>query len=487
MDLEFYTNVSVKYGKIYYRGYKVKDDRKSRVQGKLSYSPRAYLETEDESEFKSLFGKPLREKKFESISEYREYVKQYKDVMTIHGYGPNRQEYDFIARAFQFALEIAIDDVCVGSIDIETTTEHGRMDTLNVPEEIILITYQNLRTKKLITWGARESNVDNYVLCKDESEVLKKFISHVKLDDPDIITGWNSDYFDIPYIVNRGNMIIGENEVKELSPFGMIEVKEEELNGKIRQVFTIVGRTCIDLLSGYKKFTFVKRDNYKLDTISKVELGVGKLENPANSFRQFYSDHWDTFVSYNQIDVKRVSELEDKLGLISLILSIAYLTKINYSDVFSPVRTWESYILAELMKENTFCSIIQGEHESGQIEGGFVSKPVPGMYDWVTSIDAGSLYPSIIKALNISPETLLGMNPDVSIQTLMDGLSFENEEYSMAANGAMFSKDKVGIIPKLINNVLEGRSIAKKEMLSAKQEKELILAEMSKRGINGLQ
>ena len=483
---EYYSNVVVKYGKVLYRGYKVENGKRTRVHGRVSYSPTAYLESKDETDYKSLFGKPLQEKKFDTISEYREYVKQYGSVMNIHGYSPNRTEYDFIARSFPGLLEIGIDDVCVGSIDIETTTEHGRMDTVNVPEEIILITYQNIKTKKLVTWGARPSTIDDYILCCDESEVLSKFIDYVKLDDPDIITGWNTDFFDIPYIINRGIKLLGETKVNELSPFGIIEVKDKEVNNKSRQLFNIVGRTCLDLLECYKKFTFVKRVNNKLDTIANVELGVGKLKNPYETFQEFYTKSWDTFILYNQTDVRRVSELEDKLGLISLILSISYLTKINYIDAFSPVRTWEAYILAELMYENIFCSIVQGEHESGQIEGGYVSNPVPGAYDWLISCDAAALYPNIIKSLNISPDTLLGMNKEVSIETLMNGLSFEGKEYTVAANGAMFSKDKIGIIPRLITNVLDGRSIAKKEMIKAKQEKELILAEMKSRGLDGL-
>ena len=147
--------MSVKFVKILYRGYEISDSgARRRVHAKLDYAPSLYLETQEtNTEFKSLYGKPLKEKKFESISKAREFIKQYKDAMSIYGYDASRFEYNFIAQAFPDVLEISIDEICVGTIDIETTTEHGKMDVINVPEEILLITYQNLKTKKLITWG----------------------------------------------------------------------------------------------------------------------------------------------------------------------------------------------------------------------------------------------------------------------------------------------------------------------------------------------
>lgn len=290
MKKEYYTNVTIKFGKLCYRGYEIdENETRKRVSGKLNYKPTLYLESETETEFHSLYKKPLKEKKFDSISAARQFVKDYADVMPIYGYAPNRFEYDFLANSFPDVLEIGIDDICVGTIDIETTVEHGRMDVINVPEEILLITYQNLKSKKLITFGSRPSNVSNYVLCKDESDVISKFIRYINEDDPDIITGWNSDGFDIPYVINRGYKIIGEDKTNQLSPFGIIEMREKDIMGKFIQVFTIVGRATLDMLELYKKFTFVKRENNKLETICHVELGVGKLENPYGTFREFYS------------------------------------------------------------------------------------------------------------------------------------------------------------------------------------------------------
>lgn len=471
---EYYTSASVKFGKVLYRGYAEDDSgNMKRVQGRVAYQPKLYLESnkKEETGYLSLFGKPLDQKKFDSISEAREFVKTYEDVMKIYGYAPARFEYNFLAENFPDKMEVGIGEICVGSIDIETTTEHGKINTVDTPEEIILITYQNIKSKVLVTWGSRPSNKPNYVLCRGEAHVLTSFIKHVEQDDPDVITGWHIAGFDIPYLINRGTKVIGRDQVNKLSPFNQIDMKEEDVKGKTIQKFTIVGRAILDMLELYLKFTFVKRDNNKLDTIAKAELGQGKLVNPYATFREFYENDFNLFVEYNQVDTIRVSQLEDKLGLIALAMAIAYRAKINYADVFGPVKIWECMIMSELLNENTFVETKRQHNSSGAIIGAYVHTPKPGAYDWIISIDAEALYPSIAIGLNISPETFVGMNPDCSEHALLfDDFDFSKEETTIAGNGAMFSKDKQGIIPRIMQSLKDDRNIAKKEMLQAKQQ-----------------
>lgn len=473
MTKEYYTNVASQYGKIFYRGYSVDENGvKKRRHVKVPFAPTLYLKCDDtESKYKSLYGEPLQAKQFSSMPEARAFVKDYSDVMDIYGYEPNRFEYNFLATTFRDILEIGVDEVSIGSVDIETTSEHGKIDTINVPEEITLITYQNIGTKKLVTFGARPSTVENYVLCKDEKDVISKFIAHVIEEDPDIITGWHIAGFDIPYIVNRSNKLLGEATTNKLSPFGIIDMRVETVQGKEKQKFTIVGRTVLDMLDLYLKFTFVKRENYKLDTVAKAELGAGKLEHPYKTFREFYEKDWDKFVEYNQIDTIRVSELEDKLGLIALAMAMAYRAKINYADVYGPVKIWECMILSRLLNSDTFASIKRSHKSSAGIVGAYVHNPIPGFYDWVVSIDAEALYPSIDIGLNMSPETFVGMNPECSEEALLAGFDFHDNEnnYTIAANGAMFTKEKQGVIPALMQSLKDGRNVAKKEMLAAKQ------------------
>jgi DNA polymerase elongation subunit (family B) len=478
--------VSTRYGKIYYRGYHIDDTgNKKRVHGKLAHKPTLYLNADKPTAYKSLYGKHLQSKEFDSIPVAREFIKSHKDVMDIYGYDSNKFEYEFLAKSFPEILEVLISDVCVGSIDIETTTEHGKIDTINVPEEILLITYQNIRTKKIQTFGSRTSKSDNYTLCVDESDVLRKFIRCIQEEDPDIITGWNSNSFDIPYIVNKSIKLLGEEETNKLSPFGNIDIRDKEYQGKLEQDITIVGRSCLDMLELYKKFTYTKRENYRLDTIARVELGEGKLENKYSSFREWYESDFTEFTNYNQIDVVRVSQLEDKLGLISLVMSVAYLTKCNYDDVFSPVKYWECYILSELHKENTFVSIKRKHSSAEQLDGAYVMEPKIGFHDWVVSIDGAALYPSIIRGLNMSPDTIIDKDSEISIDSFLSGKhNFKSESFTVAANGVRFNNSFEGVMPRLVSNVLDGRSIAKKKMLTAKQDYELISEELIRRGIH---
>lgn len=184
-------------------------------------------------------------------------------------------------------------------------------------------------------------------------------------------------------------------------------------------------------------------------------------------------ESWDTFVAYNQVDTIRVDELEDKLGLISLALAVAYLTKCNYEDVFSPVKYWECYILATLSYENTFCAIKRNSHTPESLDGAYVFEPVIGFHDWVVSIDGAALYPSIIRGLNMSPETIVFKDNSTNIDSFLSGSrNYENKEYAVAANGVKFSREVEGVMPRLVSNVLDGRSTAKKAMLRAKQDYE---------------
>jgi DNA polymerase elongation subunit (family B) len=240
----------------------------------------------------------------------------------------------------------------------------------------------------------------------------------------------------------------------------------------------------------YKKFVLTKRETYSLDALSKIELGEGKLENPCSTFKEFSEspEHINTFAKYNVIDTMRLTQLDKKCGLLDLAVSLTYLTKCNFPDVFSPVRYWECYIMSILMKEDKFVLINNQSYSSREIPGAYVEDPVPGFYDWVVSIDATSLYPSIMKCLNLSPETLDGVIEGVTVDGLLSGKTIKDygcdSDHSMAANGAIFHHRFVGIVPRLVDNVLVGRRVAKNEMLKMKQLYVDMEAEMDRRGIS---
>lgn len=488
MSKLIYTSVEQHFGKIFFRGYK---DGK-RVQVKTDYSPTLYVPTNQETtEYKSLFGKILVPKKFDSISQSKEWVKQNKDILAIHG--NTDYAYDFIHRNFPGELKVSIEEINVQMCDIETTVEHGFPDVFDPNEEVLLITMVDLKTQKpIVCFGSREYHgkyKDIYKLCRDETDLLTQFIAHVEQTDPDVISGWNCVYFDIAYLGSRIEKVLGQEYLNRLSPFGKVERKVTTLMEREQLSYNIVGRTVLDLLDLYKKFRFVPRPSYKLDYIANAELGRKKLENPYPTFKQHYTDGWNhpesSFVDYNIIDAVLVAELEKSLGLIYLAVVISYMAKINYDDVYSPVKMWENLIRWRLHEKNTYVAIAGHSFSTGQqIMGGFVKDPVPGLYDWLVSFDATSLYPSIMMALNLSPETFVGMLSDITIDKfLKENYRQQNREFTLGANGAQYRKDINGIIPELTKMLFDNRKVAKKQMLDHKKDYQMISSVLNKRGI----
>lgn len=192
---------------------------------------------------------------------------------------------------------------------------------------------------------------------------------------------------------------------------------------------------------------------------------------------------WNLFVEYNIHDVVLVDRLEDKMKLIELIMTMAYNAKINYEDVFSQVRMWDSIIYNHLREKGIVIPQKNSSGKDSQFEGAFVKDPIIGMHKWVASFDATSLYPSIMQTLNISPETFLGVQSNVSVDKLLRGEveTYANEKISLAANGAKFKADKIGVYGEIIGLYMKKRRDAKNEMLNRQSTLELIKEEKTRR------
>ena len=357
-------------------------------------------------------------------------------------------------------------------------------------EEILLITIQDYNNKEIVSWGSKhcEPVKENhkYIRCKDEYDLLKKFIEYISQDYPHIITGWNIEFFDVPYICNRIKKVLGEDSMKQLSPWNVVNQREISRFKNMETVFDILGISILDYLDLYKKFTYTAQESYKLDHIAKVELGKEKVDyGEYDSFRMFYKNNWQKFVEYNVVDVELVDQLEDKMKLIELILTMAYDAKCNYIDVFSAVRTWDCILWNHLWKKNIVVHQRDESRRGRQIEGAFVQEPVPGRYDWVVSFDATSLYPSIIMQYNMSPETIMPNGADVTVNTLLNKEhsldTLKEDRLCMAANGYHFKTDKQGIFPEIVQKLFNDRQKYKKLMITAQKEMQLIEEEIRRR------
>jgi len=480
----FYTNVFSRGNNVFFRGFK---DGK-RVNQKIPFQPVLYVRTGKESKYKTMWGENLDKVKFNTMMEARDFVNQYKEVSNFPIYGNYNYSYQFISKLFPGTISFDMSLLKIVTIDIETSTEYGFPDSRNAQEEILLVSMQDFNTKQIISFGCKpylvkQENV-NYVQCTDEFDLLRKFINEFKLNYPDIITGWNVQLFDIAYLSSRILRVLGEKALDECSPWGNIRTHEVPYaRGRTQLAYDWSGISILDFLDLYKKFSYKMVENYRLDTVAQEELGKEKIKHDYGSFKEFYTKDWELFVDYNIVDVELVDQLEDKMKIINLILTMAYDAKCNYTDIFSSVRTWDCILYNKLLKENIIVHNPPPVDPAAdrQIIGAFVKEPKPGQYDWVISFDATSLYPSIIMSWNMSPETLVDgqkylADDERSIQRLIDREfntdNVHNNNHAMTANGQCFRRDKKGIFPELIEFYFSERQKAKKQMLDAQKKYE---------------
>ena len=304
--------------------------------------------------------------------------------------------------------------------------------------------------------------------------MLEDFHSWWVSNTPDVITGWNCNLYDIPYICRRMERVLGEKWKKSLSPWNRVVDREIVIRGRKQLAYQIAGVTILDYLDLYQKFTYSAQASYRLDHIANVELGQQKLDHSEfENFKAFYTNDWQKFVEYNIHDVELVDRLEDKMKLIELALTLSYDAKVNLSDVYSQVRMWDTLIYNDLAKRNVVVPPKISTKKDDQYAGAYVKEPTPGMYEWVASFDLNSLYPHLIMQYNISPETLVERrHATASVDGLLSREVRIDGDYSVCANGAQYRKDIHGFLPEMMQRIYDDRTIYKKKMLKAKQDYE---------------
>ena len=475
--MRFYTNVQLIGNQFLVRGV----DNGKRYEHRDEFFPTLYVKTKKESKYKTLSGESVEAVNPGTVKDCREFYKKYDEVDGFAIYGNDRYIYQYISEKYpEDEIKFDISQIKLVTLDIEVASEQGFPDVESCSEEILAITIQDYNTKKITTWGVKpfnnkQSNV-TYHHCPSEYELLNHFINYWMVDVPDVITGWNIELYDIPYICKRLNRVLGEKLMKRFSPWGLVTEGETFVKGRKHATFDVGGVTQLDYLNLYKKFTYKAQESYRLDYIAEVELGQKKLDHSEfDTFKDFYTQGWQKFIEYNIVDVELVDRLEDKMKLIELALTMAYDAKVNYVDVFYQVRMWDNIIYNYLKKRDIVIPPKIRSDKNEKYAGAYVKEPIPGKYDWVVSFDLNSLYPHLIMQYNISPETLLDeRHPTVNVDKILnEELNFElYKNYAICANGAMFRKDVRGFLPELMEKMYGDRVIFKKKMLAAKQEYE---------------
>jgi DNA polymerase elongation subunit (family B) len=324
-----------------------------------------------------------------------------------------------------------------------------------------------------------EENVES-VVCEDEEHLIEAFLTMWETESPDVLTGWNVEVFDVPYLVTRITLICGEKQAKRLSPWKIIKPREVIRWGKDTTIYSICGISILDYYVLYRKYTFVTQEKYTLDHIAEVELGKKKVEyKEYGSLKEFYTKNFQRFMEYNIHDVDLVKEMDEKLNLLDLHISVAYTAKINYDDAFGQVRTWESIIYNHLLHGKIVPPMRKHTSKDEKYEGAYVKDPQIGFHDWVVSFDLTSLYPMLICGYNISPDTIVddisqvpSFTVDDVLHKKLDTSFLKRDDLSMAANGQLFKKDKQGFLPALMEKFFEGRKIAKKKAIEYKKQLE---------------
>lgn len=393
-------------------------------------------------------------------------------------------------------------------LDIEVSSEGGFPDIKKADKEITAIAIYDsandlyfsyiLDPKKLIQDVERDNvSIKSF---EDEESLLKAFFKKYKEISPTIITGWNVDFFDIPYLIHRSNKVFGENFARKLSPIGIVTYN------KFQNKYKIAGVSCLDYLLLYKRFSGANEPNYRLDSIGKKEVNMGKIEFQGSLDKLLETDI-NKYVEYNLNDVKIVVALENKLQFIDLARSICHVGHVSYEDFHISSRFLEGAILTYLRKNNL---VAPNKPEGGRelyaqrmeeddegFSGAYVKDPVPGKYEWIFDLDLASLYPSIIMSLNISPETKIAAvnnwdpiryikgeleqiefreDSDISPMSCDDFKTFiSKENYSISSNGILYRQDKKGLLGEILDKWFDERvkyrKLAKKYADSGDKEK----------------
>ena len=474
---KFYTNVSRYGNNLLYRGYE--DGQK--VQRRIKYQPTFFVATPKGS-WKSIDGISCAPMIMDSMRDAKEWIQTNKQTAGRQIFGNDKYIPAFINDEFPGDIEFNRNQINVTTIDIEVASDEGFPEPDKADYPIISITIKNNIDNTYYVWGLGDYSVEDsymttnrvvYEKCESEVELLHRFIAHWALpsNTPDVITGWNVRFFDIPYIVNRCVKILGDEPTKRLSPWGIVERHNVRTMNRTQESFELKGINTADYMELFQKYTYTAQESYSLNHISSVILGEKKLSyDEYGSLHTLYIHDHQKFIDYNIKDVELVDRLEDKMGLITLMMTMAYKGGVNYQDTFGVVGIWESIIFRHLWTQKIAIPFYEDKIKSAY-PGGYVKDPHVGLHDYVVSFDLNSLYPSLIMQYNMSTETIAnGEGVGIDIEKILQGYTLDNKGKAVGGNGQLFNVDKKGVMPTLVDNMYSERVIIKKEMLDAERE-----------------
>ena len=475
--MKFYTNVQLRGSKLLIRGYE-DGERFSYLEPCRPYLFSGPVKTP--TDYTTLDGKYVMRRDFDNPHYAQKYIQENKDIAGRQVYGLNMFAYTWINDNYKGEIKYDPELVRVVNIDIEVAADEGFPEVSKAEKPINAIGFEF--RGQYVVLGCEEYTPKRkdvkYIHCENEANLLMRFLDCIRAIDPDVFTGWNIEFFDIPYLINRMTKILGDDFAKKISPFEQLRERQVTMRGRVETVYDPLGVAVLDYLALYKKFTFQMRDSYSLDNISNIELGEKKLDySEQDSLFDLYKVDYEKFIDYNIKDVELVAKLEQKMGLIEQVYAIAYDAKVNYQDCFTSLRMWDLIIHNHLLDKNIVVPQLKVGHKENKIEGAYVKEPQVGLHDWIVSFDLNSLYPHLIQQYNISPETWEGkIGETPSIEKIIEGAfdhhkeKLEEENMVVAASGDVYTKDYQGFLPYLMNKMYNDRVVWKKRMIKAQQD-----------------
>ena len=431
-----------------------------RVNGKRVYKsyPTCYRFYHDDKDgqYKSIYGRPLSKFETTNSKAFQKEKKLYE--------GQRLYESD-LNPVFRCLEENYLDkespDLHIALFDIEVDfdKDRGFARPDDPHQRITAITLHLSWLDSLITLCLAPKDMpfemadqiakkfDNTVLCETEAQLLNTFL-HL-IEDADILSGWNSEGFDIPYIVNRTEMILSKDDVRRFSLWDLYPRERMFTKfGVEQQTYDFFGRVHLDYLELYRKYTYHEMHSYRLDAIGEYEIGEKKIPYEG-TLDQLYNEDFEKFIAYNRQDVALLAKLDKKLKFIDLSNVLAHANTVLLQTTMGAVAVTEQAIVNESHKRNLIIPDrkYRKPHSTDAAVGAYVAKPKKGLHDWIGAIDINSLYPSVIRSLNMGPETIIGqLRPTHTEKYINDKIYNEKKSPADAWEGLFGTLEYTAVI-----------------------------------------
>lgn len=483
-----------------------------RLTVNVPFKPYLYVDS-PRGQYISIFEKPVEKVEFNTPGQRTKFVKSYGSKHYYENFDITQQflldhfwdKYDkpgFDANPLRILFfDIEVDETDDGSFPeaiVYRSADKSQIDlNKSAPSKINIITVYDSVEKKYFVFSKNaytgKDLGDNVVYqnCTTERGILYSFIEFWKSNDyPDIVTAWNLNRFDMPYIVNRIRKVFGEEKLLELSPYQNYyeSIDEDKFNREYTK-YNFSGVTILDHIDVYAKYKIVKQESYKLDFIAQEELGIGKVDYQGEkNIYEFMRKHWNTFVEYNVRDVELLVKLEEKTHYFQILRMVSYMGCCNFDKGMMTIPGTNGAVAIRCRRKNRVLhTYIRDVNPDEEKPGGFVSLR-PGFARDAVTFDAGSLYPNNSISLNISPETKVGMayfksgevyngseNDGIKFVFAKDNLKYDltrgqfnkfikDMNYCVAPNGCVFRQDIPGVFAQYMAEVFEQRSSIRKEI-----------------------